>query len=75
MLNASLSIQDNKSAIKRKENECLYAGSKSRHVDIRYFWIKDCVLSEGITIRHYPTETMLVNFYQAASGWDFPYVL
>jgi hypothetical protein len=55
--------QDNESAIKLEKNGRLSAGPKSRHVNIRYFWIKDRVVSEGITIRHCPTAAMLAYFF------------
>jgi hypothetical protein len=55
--------QDNESAIKLETNGRLSAGPKSRHIDIRYFWIKDRVKAEGITIRHCPTLQMVADFF------------
>ena len=55
--------QDNESAIKLEKNGQMSAGAKSRHINIRYFWIKDRVQSEGITIRHCPTLEMLADFF------------
>ena len=55
--------QDNESAIKLEKNGRRSAGPKSRHVDIRYFWIKDRVKEHGITIRHCPTLRMLADFF------------
>jgi Reverse transcriptase (RNA-dependent DNA polymerase) len=54
--------QDNESAIKLERNGRTSAGPKSRHVNIRYFWIKDRVRSDDITIRHCPTLEMLADF-------------
>ena len=34
----------------------------SRHIDIRYFWIKDRTQQAGIKIRHCPTLQMLGDF-------------
>jgi hypothetical protein len=42
--------QDNESAIKLEKNGHSSAGQKSRHINVRYFWIKDCVHQEGINI-------------------------
>ena len=56
--------QDNVSAIRLERNGRSSAGAKSRHIDIRYFWIKDRVKSEDITIRHCPTTEMLADFLQ-----------
>jgi hypothetical protein len=55
--------QDNESAIKLSTNGCASAGPKSRHVDIRYFWLKDRISSGDITIRHCPTHQMLADFF------------
>ena len=55
--------QDNESAIKLEKNGRMSAGPKSRHINTRYFWIKDRVQAEGITIRHCPTQVMLADFF------------
>ena len=54
--------QDNESAIKMEKNGRSSAGPRSRHIDIRYFWIKDRTESNGIRIRHCPTLQMLADF-------------
>ena len=55
--------QDNQSAIKLETNGRTSAGQKSRHINIRYFWIKDRVKAEKITIRYCPTLEMLGDFF------------
>jgi Reverse transcriptase (RNA-dependent DNA polymerase) len=55
--------QDNESAIKLSTNGRASAGPKSRHVDIRYFWLKDRISTGDITIRHCPTHQMLADFF------------
>ena len=55
--------QDNESAIKLEKNGRTSAGPKSRHINIRYFWIKDRLKSEGVVVRHCPTLTMLADFF------------
>ena len=37
--------------------------NKSRHIDIRYFWIRDRLLSNNIKVEHCPTEQMLADFF------------
>jgi len=54
--------QDNESAIRLEKNGRMSAGQKSRHINIRHFWIKDRLKSEKINIRHCPTEQMLSDF-------------
>jgi hypothetical protein len=55
--------QDNESAIKLETNGRTSAGPKSRHINIRYFWIKDRSKDANITIRHCPTLAMLADFF------------
>jgi hypothetical protein len=55
--------QDNESAIKLATNGRTSAGPKSRHIHIRYFWLKDRIKSGDITIRHCPTHQMLADFF------------
>ena len=37
-------------------------GNKSRHINIRYFFIKDILKNEKIDLRHCKTEVMLADF-------------
>jgi hypothetical protein len=55
--------QDNQSTIKLSTNSRASAGPKSRHIDIRYFWLKDRVQSGDIIIPHCPTHQMLADFF------------
>ena len=55
--------QDNKSAILLETNGRASCGQKTRHIDIRYFFMKDRIKSEGITIVYCPTEQMLADFF------------
>ena len=55
--------QDNESAIKLATNGRTSAGAKSRHLDIRYFWIKENLETMGTTVRHCRTLKMLGDFF------------
>jgi hypothetical protein len=55
--------QDNESAIKLEKNGRTSAGPKSRHIDIRFFWIQDRLKQEDILVRHCPTLQMLADFF------------
>ncbi|KAI2497084.1 hypothetical protein MHU86_17401 [Fragilaria crotonensis] len=55
--------QDNQSAIRLETNGRTSAGPKSRHIDIRYFWMKDRAKAAGVKIRHCPTWRMLADFF------------
>jgi hypothetical protein len=55
--------QDNGSAIRLESNGRASAGRQSRHIDIRYFFMKDCLKADNIVVRHCPTEHMLADFF------------
>ena len=55
--------QDNESAIKLQSNGRSSAGDKSRHIDIRYFFIKDRISKNEIKVEYCPTEKMLADFF------------
>lgn len=60
--------QDNKSAIKLEKIGRMLAGPKSRHINIRYFRIKDRSTDPNIAIRHCLTLATLDDFFQAPAG-------
>jgi hypothetical protein len=55
--------QDNQSAIKIERNGKLSGSQKTRHIDIRYFWIKDRLIKDNIEIKYCKTEAMLADFF------------
>jgi len=55
--------QDNQSAMKLEKNGRTSCGQKSRHIDIRYFFMKDRITSEHITVVYCPTGQMLADFF------------
>ena len=55
--------QDNQSAIKIEKNGRASCGEKSRHIDIRYFFIKDVLKRENIDIEYCPTGIMIADFF------------
>ena len=54
--------QDNQSAIRMEWNGRRSTGPQSRHINIRYFWVKDAADREGINITYSPTYRMLADF-------------
>jgi hypothetical protein len=54
--------QDNESAIKLELNGRSLAGPRSRHIIIRYFWIRDVSEENDIRIMHCSTLQMLADF-------------
>ena len=63
VLESNIFAQDNQSAIKLEKNGRASAGQKSRHINIRYFFVKDRVKMDRIDIVHCPTEEMLADFF------------
>ena len=62
-LKENLFAQDNQSAMKLEKNGRASCGQKSRHIDIRYFFMKDRIKTEAISIIYCPTERMLADFF------------
>ncbi|KAL7572191.1 hypothetical protein ACA910_005538 [Epithemia clementina (nom. ined.)] len=62
-INNNVLLQDNQSAIHLARHGRASAGQKSRHIDIRYFFIKDRLQSEPLKIEHCPTLAMLADFF------------
>ena len=55
--------QDNESAIKMETNGKASSGQRSRHIDIRYFFMTDHSKRKHIDITHCRTEHMLADFF------------
>ena len=54
--------QDNTSAILLEKNGRESAGKRSRHIDVRYFFIKDCIARGELEIKYCPTDEMIADF-------------
>ena len=54
--------QDNTSAILLENNGRDSAGKRSRHIDIRYFFIKDCIEKNKLEVKYCPTDDMVADF-------------
>jgi len=55
--------QDNTSAMQLEKNGRASSGCRTRHIDIRYFFITDRVKRGNIWIEHCPTDDMLGVFF------------
>ena len=63
MIEESMYYQDNESAMKIELNGWRSTGSKSKHVDIRFYFIADRIKNERIQIIHCKTEHMVADFF------------
>jgi KUP system potassium uptake protein len=55
--------QDNESAMRLERNGIRSASKRSRHIDIRFFFIKDRIEKGDIHLLYCPTEDMLADFF------------
>ena len=62
-LTENVYFQDNQSAILLERNGRSSSGQKTRHIDIRYFFMQDRILSENLSVVYCPTECMLADFF------------
>jgi hypothetical protein len=62
-VNESIVYQDNKSTILLAENGKASSGKRTRHINIRYFFIKDRVASGEVKIEYCPTNEMVGDFF------------
>ena len=62
-LRRNIFYQDNQSVMKMESNGQKSCGEKSRHILIRYFFIKDVLKRENIELIHCPTERMIADYY------------
>jgi hypothetical protein len=62
-IDENILYQDNQSAIKIEENGSKSCSKRSRHIDMRYFFIKDRLKSENINVVYCPTECMVADFF------------
>jgi hypothetical protein len=76
-------LQDNQSAMKMEKNGRNSCTGNSRHVDIRYFFVKDRVDKGKVRIEYCPTSSMLADYFtkplqgslfhkmrRVVMGWD-----
>ena len=55
--------QDNESAIKMERNGRNSCTGNSRHVDIRYFFVKDWIDKNELAVEYFPTYHMLADYF------------
>jgi hypothetical protein len=55
--------QDNQSAAMMERNGKRSSTKRTRHINIRYFFITDCIKDGGIDVEYCPTEQMLADIF------------
>ena len=62
-VNQNIFYQDNQSTMKLAQNGIMSSSEKTRHINIRYFFIKDTIKREEIDLQYCPTESMVADFF------------
>ena len=71
-MTSNILLQDNESAIKMIKNGRASCTSNSKHIHIRYFFIKDRIDKGEFVVAYCPTEKMLADFFtKALQGKQF----
>ncbi len=63
IVNDKIFNQDNQSAMHLATNGRASARPKSRHIDIRHFFVTGRIKTEKLSLQHCPTDKMLANFF------------
>ena len=59
----SILNQDNESAIKLERNGRASSGQRTRHIDIRHFFLADRIKNNEFAVKYCPTEMMVADFF------------
>jgi len=65
-LSSNVIYQDNQSAMLMEQNGRNSCTGNSRHVDIRYFFVKDRINNKEVMVKYCPTYIMLADFFTKA---------
>ena len=63
MIRSNTIYQDNKSAILMERNGRNSCTGNSRHINVRYFWIKDKIDQGEVKVEYLPTHLMVADFF------------
>ena len=59
----SVIYQDNQSSILLEKNGCASSGKRTRHINIRYFFITDRIEKKEVRVEYCPTGEMVADFF------------
>jgi hypothetical protein len=55
--------QDNQSSIHLEKNGRMSSGKRTRHINIRYFFVADRIKAKELMVEYCPTGNMLADFF------------
>jgi hypothetical protein len=58
--------RDNQSTMRLAENEKASSGKRTRHINIRYFFITDRIAKKEVAIQYCPTKQMVADYFTKA---------
>ena len=61
-INLNLVYRDNQSSMKLEENGKSSSGKRTRHFEIKYFYITDLIKRKQVTIEYCPTDEMIADY-------------
>lgn len=56
-------LQDNRSAILLEGNACASGSKRTRHINVRCYYITDRIKAGEVEVRHCPTDDMTADFF------------
>ena len=62
-VNDNILFQDNQSTMKLSKNRRASSGKRTRHINIRYFFITDRIKSGEVDVKYCPTELLVGDYY------------
>ena len=62
-IKVSIFYQDNKSVMEMEMNGQRFCSDRSRHIHIKYFFVKDIIHQQNITIEHCGTNDMIADYF------------
>jgi hypothetical protein len=62
-INETILYQDNTSAISMEVNGRLSSSKRTKHINIRYFFIQDRIKNGELAVKHCPTDQMLADYF------------
>ena len=62
-IDGTIVYQDNKSAILLENNGKLSSSNRTKHINVRYYFVKDCIERKELTVEFCGTDEMWADFY------------
>lgn len=67
-INDATIYQDNQSAMPLEKNGRRSSGKRTRHINIRFYFVTDRIQAGDVSVEHCPTETMTADFFTKPLG-------